>query len=217
MTISTARVLAVLATLTTLTTHATAGEVYGAIGVPGLTLGYSHPVNASLGVRGEASTLGTRKHSTTENGITYNGELRGNRASLLGDWFVAEGGWRITGGLAFSDYKFTLDGSGSAGTIAVGNTIYNTTAADGLLVEVKFPKLMPYLGLGWGHHAASGWRLGFDLGAYIGKGKLTVTPRGQLALPAAQNDVNAEVEQLRQGAGKVNYLPQLGVNVGYSF
>ncbi len=202
---------------TCLTTLANAGEVYGALGVPGLTLGYAHPVNPSLGLRGEASTLGTRRYAQTEDGITYNGKLRGNRASLLADWFVAEGGFRITGGVAYNDYAFMLDGSGSAGAIAVGNTIYTTTVNDGLLIEVVFPKTMPYLGIGWGHHAASGWRFGADLGAYFGKGKLTATPRGLLAMPAAQNDVNLELDQLRQSVGKAKFLPQLGLHLGYSF
>jgi hypothetical protein len=194
-----------------------AGEVYLGLGAPGVTLGYAHPTAPTFAVRGEASTLGTRKDTRTEDGIRYDARLKTERFSVLGDWFVGGAGFRFTGGLASQNYKLSLDGSGAGGTLTVGGTTYTTTSADGLLVEVKAPSFVPYLGLGWGHHDAKGWRFAFDLGAYIGKAKVSVTPRGQLAQPAAQADVDAEVAELRDGVGKVRVLPQLGVSVGFSF
>ncbi len=207
--------VAAVAALSTMS--ALAGEVYGSLGAPGVSLGYAHPLSKTFGVRGEVSTLGSHNKTTTEEGISYQAKLKTERLSLLGDWFVADGGFRLTGGLGFQNYKLSLDGSGAGGTLSVGGTTYTTTSADGLLVEVKAPQTVPYLGLGWGHHDAKGWRFAFDAGVYIGKAKITVTPRGQLADPAAQADVNAETAELRDGVGKIKMLPQFGFSVGYSF
>jgi hypothetical protein len=197
---------------------AQSGEVYVGVGLPGLTLGYAYPVSANFGVRGEASTLGTRKQRRSEEGIEYDARLKADRFSLLGDWYPGGTGFRLTAGLAANNYKLTLDGSGAGGSITVGNTTYQTTAADGLTVLVKMPSTVPYLGVGYGHQQGSaGFRFGFDLGAYIGKGKVSSTPRGQLASAQAQADVNREVAEIRDGVGKIKALPQLGVSMGYAF
>lgn len=196
---------------------AQAGEVYLGGGASGVTLGFAQPLNPLVGWRAEVSTLGKHRKQLQEEGIAYTAQLKGERAALMGDWFVTGGGFRLTGGLAYQTYQWTLDGSGAGGTMTVGNTTYVTTAADGLLVEVKMPKTVPYVGLGWGHQADRGWRFAFDVGAFIGKAKLTVTPRGQLASPLAQADIDAEMAELRDGVGKVKALPQLSFSLGYSF
>ena len=83
-------VAAAVATAAALSTiSAQAGEVYGSLGVPGVSLGYAHPISKTFGVRGEASTLGSHNKTTTEEGISYQAKLKTERFSLLGDWFVA--------------------------------------------------------------------------------------------------------------------------------
>jgi hypothetical protein len=195
-----------------------AGEVYLGLGLPGVTLGYAHALSSAFGVRVEASTLGTRRERRNEEGVDYDARLKTDRVSLLADWYPLGGGFRLTGGIASNNYKLSLDASGAGGSITVGATTYTTTADDGLLVQVKMPRTAPYIGLGWGHQSGpGGFRFGVDLGAYIGKGKVTATPRGQLAAAQAQADVDREVAEIRDGAGKIKALPQLGVSFGYAF
>lgn len=215
---STARTLALAGASILAVTTAQAGEVYGTLGFPGAGLGYAHPLGSSLTVRGEFTTLGTHRKQYDEEGIRYEGELKTNRSGLFLDWFPFDGVFRFTGGVTAQDFKLTLDASGANGTITVGDTTYmGLSAADGLNVQITFPRTTPYVGLGWGHQAASGFRFSFDLGASIGKAKVTATTRGQLATDAAKADVDKELQEVRDGVGKVKALPQISFAIGYSF
>lgn len=208
--------------LCTSATATHAGELYGAAGFPGLMAGYAHPFSDHFGLRGDYATLGTRTKTMTEEGITYNGRLTTNRMGLYGDWFPFGGSFRLIGGLTFNRYELTLDATGAAGSINIGGREYATSNEDGLLVKVTYPKTTPYLGLGWGHHAAGpGLRFAFDLGASIGKAKVTATPRGILANstvnPYIQDDIDKEMAEVESGVGKIKAIPQLTLSVGYSF
>ena len=195
-----------------------AGEVYLGLGLPGVGLGYAHPVSPSFTVRGDIFTLGSRSATETEDGITYKANSKLQRTALLADWFPFAGSFRLTGGAAFNTYKITLDASGAGGTLTIGDRTYTTTAADGLTVQVKFPKTTPYLGIGWGHQAGSGFRFSADIGAAIGRATVSATARGQLAAqPDIQSNIDKELVQLRDGVGKVKAIPQLSLGIGYSF
>ena len=199
------------------TTASSAGEVYGQIGLPGVGLGYAHPVSPSFTVRGDFVTLGSHEKTTTESGINYVGKLKASRIGLFGDWFPFGGVFRLTGGVTSNNFKLDLDASGAGGTLEVGGNTYTTTAADGLNVQIEFPKTTPYLGIGWGHQASTGLRFAADLGASLGRATVTAVGRGQLANPAAQADIDRELAELRDGVGKIRALPQISVSIGYSF
>ncbi len=197
---------------------AQAGELYTGIGIPGIGLGYAQPVNESFTLRGDIYTLGSRSKSTVENGINYDGQYKLQRSALLADWFPFAGSFRFTGGAAFNTYKITLDANGAGGSITIGDRTYVTTAADGLKVQVEFPKSTPYIGIGWGHQSGSGLRFSADIGASIGRATVTATARGQLATqPDIQANIDKELVDLRDGVGKVRAVPQLSIGLGYSF
>lgn len=196
---------------------AAAGEIYFQAGLPGVGLGYAHPLNEWVGVRGDFVTIGSRSETTTEEGIAYDAKVKASRGALFADLYPFAGGFRFTLGVTANQYKINLDASGAGNTINVGGTNYVLGPGDGLAVEVKYPGTTPYVGIGWGHQSASGLRFSLDLGASIGKARLTVTPRGQLAQPAAQADVERETAELRDGVGKVKALPQVSFAIGYSF
>lgn len=193
-------------------TASQAGEVYAPIGFPGVGLGYAHPINPSFGVRGDFVTLGSHEKTQTESGILYNGKLDTSRLGVYGDWFPFSGSFRLTGGVTSNNYKLDLDASGASGTINIGGTSYNS-ANDGLHVQIKFPKTTPYLGLGWGHQAETGFRFSSDIGASIGRATVTAVGRGNVT----QADVDRESADLRDGVGKIRFLPQLSIGVGYGF
>ena len=198
--------------------QAQAGEVYANVGLPGIGLGYAHPIDSRFTVRADFMTLGSRSKSTTEEGIRYDGRYKLQRLAVLGDWFPFGGSFRLTGGLSSNQYKVTLDATGENGSLTIGYRTYTTTAADGLKVEVKFPSVTPYLGIGWGHQSASGWRFGADIGALVGRAKVNATVRGALASePDIQANLDKELAELRDGVGKVRAIPQLSVAIGYSF
>jgi hypothetical protein len=196
--------------------HAT--ELYLGLGLPGVGLGLAQPVSPSFTLRADVFTLGSRDVTDTESGIRYTGNYQLQRAALLADWFPFSGSFRFTGGAAFNTYKIALDASGSGGTLTIGDRTYTTSAADGLNVEVKFPKTTPYVGIGWGHQTGSGFRFSADIGAAIGRATVTATARGQLAAqPDIQANIDKELVELRNGVGKIRVIPQLSIGLGYRF
>lgn len=197
---------------------AQAGEVYLGLGIPGVGLGYAQPISPTVTLRGDIFTLGSREANEVENGISYRATVKLQRAALLADWFPFGGSFRLTGGAAFNTYKIDLDANGAGGSLTIGDRTYATTAADGLNVQVKFPNTTPYIGIGWGHQMGSGLRFSADIGAAIGKAKLTAVARGQLASqPDIQQNLDKELAELRDGVGKVKAIPQLSIGIGYSF
>jgi hypothetical protein len=198
---------------------AQAGEVYGGAGLPGVMLGYAHSANDRLTLRADLSTIGSISRDRTESGIDYTGTAKLNRAGLFADWFVAGGGFRLTGGVTFNDMKIDLAGHGNGGTITIGSNSYVTSTDDRFNVHIKFPSATPYVGIGWGHHAASaGWGFVFDLGGSIGRAKVDGSVSGpNLTGHVTQADIDAELAQVRDGVGKVRFVPQLSLGASYRF
>ncbi len=207
---------AVLASLGS--TPAQAGDVYLGAGLPGVMIGYAHPLNDHFNVRADVSTLGTHSDNRTESGIDYQGTLKTTRTGVYADWFVS-GGWRLTGGVTFNDFKLTLVGHGNGGTIDIGGTAYTTNPNDRFDVLIKFPKTTPYLGVGYGHHAGErGWGFVFDAGASIGRAKVTGSASGpNLSGNVTQADIDRELQEVRDSVGKIRALPQLSLGVNYRF
>jgi hypothetical protein len=104
-----------------------AGEVYGGIGFPGVTLGYSQPYSDIVTLRGEfAGGLSADKNGQRE-GVNYNGSFKSNRVGAYADWHPGGSGFHLTGGLAASDIKFDLKSNGGNGTI--GGKAVNLTVS----------------------------------------------------------------------------------------
>ncbi|HEU4623109.1 MAG TPA: hypothetical protein VFS42_12875 [Burkholderiaceae bacterium] len=197
-----------------------ANEVYAGLGVPGLQLGYSQAVMNQVSVRGELATSGRYTKDTTQEGIDYSGQFKYDRAAVFADWFVAGNGFRVTGGLTFNRLRVELEGRGNGGSIDIGSTTYTTTADDRFNVDVKYPTVMPYLGIGWGHHETAGKGFSFvaDLGVSFGKPKVTGSVSGpQLSGVVTQADIDRELAEVRNKADDYKVVPQITVGVSYRF
>jgi hypothetical protein len=198
--------------------QAHAGEVYVPLGIPGLGIGYAHPINEYVGVRADFMTLGQRDRTQEDSGISYQVKAQIARTALLVDAFPFAGTFRLTGGLVANNVKLLLDASGAGGKLAIGDREYTTTAGDGINGLIQFPSTTPYLGIGWGHQTGNGWRFSADLGAAIGTATVSATARGNLAKqPDIQANLDKELVELRNGVGQVKFIPQISIGIGYSF
>lgn len=195
---------------------AQAGQVYGGIGLPGVMAGYAQPMGGFT-LRGDLATLHVPDRTVNEEGIDYTSDAKLNRLGLFADWF-ALGGWRLTGGITFNQMNLNLHAQGNGGVINIGGTNYTTSPDDRLDVKIEFPKTTPYLGLGYGHHPGNGgFGFVFDLGASIGRATLSATASGPNLGQASQADIDRELEELRNGVGKVRFFPQLSLGLAYRF
>ncbi len=197
-----------------------AGEVYGGIGLPGLMLGYAHAYSPSLTARVDVATLGSRNYSTTRDGVAYSGSIKAHRAGVFGDWFVFSGGFRLTGGVTFNTLSAAVAAVGAGKVLQLGdaNTSYTLTADDRLDLAIAFPKTTPYIGIGYGHHSGKGLGFVWDIGASIGKPKVTAKGSGTaLSAAQAQTDIAAEAAKIQKDLDKVLIIPQVTLGLSYRF
>lgn len=195
--------------------QAQTGEVYGHVGTEGLGIGYSHSLTPQAGVRIEGN-YGRITRDIETDGVKYDAKIRVGGVGVLGDWFPADNGFRLSGGLTVNDKKGNGTGRSAAESVTLNGRTYSL-AGEELRGSVKFPTVMPYLGIGWGHHAAStGWGFTADLGILIGKAKaqLSATPGLQQQAGA---DIEAERRELQREADKFKVYPILKVGVSYRF
>jgi hypothetical protein len=196
-----------------------AGDVYVGAGLPGVQFGYAQPVSDSVSLRADFSTLGHLNRTRNETNLTYDAKLKADRLGLFADWFFA-GNWRAVGGLTFTNARADLRGSGNGSSITIGSTTYAAGPNEGFDVQAKFPRTMPYLGMGYGRHANAekGWSVAFDVGLAVGKPKVSGTVRGpMLSQVVSQADIDRELADIRDDANKIKGLPQLSLAVNYRF
>lgn len=197
---------------------AQAAEVYVGAGIPGVQLGVALPLSKNFGLRADVMTLGSHESTKNEEGIDYAATLKTQRVGLFADWFPFSGSFRLTAGVTSNNYKLGLTAAGAGRTINIGDGTYVLGPSDSFNVGIEFPKSTPYVGIGFGHQLDTGLRFSFDLGAMVGKAKVTAFGTGTLAAqPDFQANVDKELAQINDGVGKVKAIPQLSVSLGYSF
>lgn len=193
------------------------GAVYGGIGLPGLILGYAHPLNQRITLRGDVATSGQWSRELSEDGLAYEGSLRFNRLALLADYRISPL-FRLTAGVTFNDMRVRLQARGTGQVVDIGQTAVALTPADRLQASVRMPRVTPYVGLGLGHHAPSkpGWNVVADVGLSVGKPKVTGSLSGPAAAAVPQSEVDDELRQLRDKVSS-GFMPQLSVGASYRY
>ena len=200
-------------------TGAAAGDFYAGAGLPGVFVGYAQAIGDSIVVRTDVATIGTLNRSRLHDGLDYDGRLKANRVGVFVDSFLTRG-FRLTGGLTLNDARLDLAGRGDGGTIRIGNQTYVAGPDDRFDVSARFPRAMPYIGLGHGRHpsGATGWSVVFDLGLSIGKPKVTGQASGPLLTnTVAQSDIEQQLQKFRDDASNVIGIPQVSLAVSYRF
>lgn len=204
---------------------AAAVEPYAATGFPYALVGVAQPLNELFAVRADFGSIAHHAYSGTTSDNDFKGNIDYNRGALLGDWFVAGGGFRLTAGATFNTAKATMTASSHDGKISLGGTQYDAPSSVYYVTsDLSFPKATPYVGLGWGHHAgAPGLSFNFDLGASFGTAKATplkASPAlaSELALDQQGSaDLAQENRDFQDTVHKFKAIPQLTIGLGYRF
>lgn len=198
-----------------------AGSAYAQVGVPGIGIGYAQALNEVVTLRGDFSTLGSRTKNGSQEGINYEGKVKLSRWGLFADYFPMANGFRLTGGATVNDMSVKLRSNVVAGTtLSVGDANVTADGTERFNVDIKFPKVTPYIGIGWGHmDKEPGWGFVGDVGVSFGRAKVTIDTNviersnGNIK----QADVDKETQQLKDGVGKIRVLPQATLGVSYRY
>ena len=197
---------------------AQAGDLYLGLGFPYYTVGYAHTVNDAFGVRGEYSSLGTVKRDTIEDGINYQVRLKHQMVGAYADWHPMAGGFRVVGGITLNETKANLVATSGTATANInGKTV--SLAGESYNVDLVYPKVTPYVGIGYGFSPRDtpGFAFYVDAGVTIGKFKTNATTSLVGKQGITQADVDAETTQLRESTAKLSALPKVSVGVSYRF
>lgn len=196
---------------------AQADEIYGGVGVTGITLGISRSIAPAVNLRGEYSGGLNMSKNGQRDGIDFKGNLKVQSVSVLADYFPMGNGFRITGGLNFNDTKFTLNSTGIGTATVNGKAV--SLANDFFNIEVKQPNVTPYLGIGYGFKpdSKSAWDFYADAGVMIGKFTTTTNTSLLNQQGITQADIDAQTATVRDNVSKLSVLPKVSVGASYRF
>jgi hypothetical protein len=198
-------------------------DVYLGLGFPGgVVLGYGKPMGETWGLRWEYGSGLKRTEVGTSEGVSYTGSVKTALFGAFADWYPFENGFRLVGGLTANNIKASLIGNGAVPVTINGKRV--NLANETFDVDLKFPSLSPYLGLGYGHHRSNQPGLGFyaDLGVMFGKFSSAVTTSlvGQQSITQGvitQSDVDTQTQKIRDSIANTNLLPYVAGGVSYRY
>jgi hypothetical protein len=162
-------------------------------------------------------------HDFTVGGNRYDDGVRLRQGGLYGDLFPwSNSGFRVTAGLRFTDDEVSGNSVPTNGTYTFKGTTTPAFPGEYATATVKYPTVMPYLGVGYGlRPAAKGFGLVVDLGVAYGvpRSSYTLSPAlTQAAGPAMSQDIIATgLQQLRDKASPYRWYPTLQIGLSYHF
>ncbi len=148
------------------------------VGTPGVGVELGHDLSDEFAVRATGHwfqmTRGVRS-----DGFKYEGKLKLFSLGVLGDWYMSEGGLRLSAGAFYANTRVNLATSLDRGpptsntTVRIGGTDYRQGGR--LDANVAFNKLSPYVGAGYTtNRGQAGLSFTFDAGVMVqGAPKIT--------------------------------------------
>jgi hypothetical protein len=196
-------------------------------GTPGVGLDLDLGITPAFGVRvGFAGFNISRTIDTSD--VNYDGRLKLRTVTGLLDWYVFEGGFHLTAGVAGNGTKLDVVGEPNQGSYTVNGTTYSSSQLGSLSGQLKFGNsVAPYVGLGWGNPAGQDGRLHFlfDVGAIYG-GTPTVSlfaqcgpaaPPGSALCNEIQSNVATEEQKLVSKANILRWYPVVSLGIAVRF
>jgi hypothetical protein len=196
-------------------------------GTPGVGLDLDLGINSSFGMRvGFAGFNISRTIDTSD--VNYDGRLKLRTVTGLLDWYVFQGGFHLTAGVAGNGTKLDVVGEPSQGSYTVNGTTYSSSQLGSLSGQLKFGNsVSPYVGLGWGNPAGENGHIHFlfDVGAIYG-GTPTVSltadcgpaaPPGSALCNEIQSNVATEKQKLVSKADILRWYPVVSLGIAVRF
>ena len=194
-----------------------------AVGVGGSTLGYqvalSQSVSENVNLKLTYNTASQSFDGETD-GVNYDYNFEFESTSLLIDWHVFGGGFRLTTGALINDNEIFAQSDISGLTLEVGDMVFTSAEVGRLEGDISFDSYAPYLGLGWGRSISDGFSFSFDLGVVF-QGEPTVnlqTVGGTLSDNSLLlEEVEREEQELQDDANDFDVYPVISLGLFYNF
>ncbi len=187
---------------------------------PDISLELEPLVTERFGIRGLV-TGGSVLYDWDESGIRYDGRFRLGTGFLLADWHPYATGFRLSGGLAYSNQRFAGAAWLGAGTTNINGANYSSAQVGPLDGRVTFSRASPYLGVGWGLTPRTRSRLYFsaDLGVRYQRpsAMLMGNCRPDLSASLCAHDIRAEEAEFRAASDDLRLYPVISVGFGLRF
>jgi len=191
------------------------------IELKGGTLGMGGEINYAINPMftvGLGLNTFTQNLNQTDSDIEYDVEFKLQTFALLGSYHPFEGVFRLTGGLMLNGNKLS-ETAKLTGTYDIGGTTYTATEVGTLKSTVDFNAIAPYLGLGWGKSAGSGFGVTFDIGVlFQGSPNVSMTANGTAANnPVFMAKLKAEEADAADGLKGFTMWPVMSLGLNYRF
>jgi len=206
--------------------HAIIGiGVTGKAGTTGLGGDVTVPiVDGLINARFGYNNMSFINHAEEVSGVNYSIATDFNSVPLLVDFHPFHGGFRLSGGIYYLKHNF--DAIARPGTdIRIGNTVVTAATAGQIKADIQLGQdFAPYLGLGWGNAADSGF-LPFGIGVsidvgvlYQGKSEVSLSQSGNTAAGTIpQADLVLEAQSLENSLNEVKWFPVATIGFHIAF
>ena len=199
------------------------GDGRFALGLTAGSLGLGPEVSLrpfeKIGVRGSVTWLGFTLNDDID-GVEYDGETDLLSVGAMTDWYLFDGGLRISAGARWNGNAVDLSAT-PANDVTLGGSTYTPAEIGRLAGTVDANQFAPLLTIGWGGKLKSGLTIGVEAGfMYQGSPEISDLRAigGQLeADPGLVADLEAEEERIENEVESYKYLPILQVVLLYRF
>ena len=195
------------------------GDLYVQGGTQGVGIGYAMPLTPWMGLHADINGFGT-SHTFTSGGNTYNGHLHLLSSGAYFDLFpIPSSAFRLTAGLLFNDDKLSGNAAATNGTYTINGKSYIAPPGTVASASAKYPAVMPYFGVGFGHKPVTTRGLGFtaDLGVAYGNPHVSYTVSPVLVALAGANNVAAEEQNIQNTVSHYRFYPIVQIGATYHF
>lgn len=213
----------ILAACSVLSMSAAQGqEIYLQGGTQGAGIGGAYGLGANFGVHADINAINF-SHDFTVAGNLYKDDVHLRQGGVYLDFFPwSQLGFRVTGGVRFTDDSIIGVATPTNGTFVFGGKHYPAVPGETATATAKYPTVMPYFGIGFGHQP-QGKGFGFiaDIGVAYGvpRTSYVLSPTlTQLAGPAMSQQIASQgAQEFADKAYRYRWYPTLQIGVSYRF
>lgn len=191
-------------------------STYAGIGTK-VAIGFQKKINENFGYRFDASGKDTSKKNKQIGTNPYQVEESNFSLGTYFDWFPFAGNFRISTGINLNKIETTALINATQNSQINGKNA--TTSSDSLNISYKFSKITPFVGMGYqsGNEGDYGWSSFIDIGVMFGKfdadAKTNLVGQNSISV----QDINYEIDTVRQNLFRGNYIPTAIFGMKYSY